>query len=516
MQSETEQNLRVLYREAFTRRKTFVIAFIGISVAAMLMGLSWPKRYESSTTILVEGRSIIEPLMSGTAVRGDVIDRTRNAREIIYGRPMLMKVLEANGDLEQGLPPRELEWLIEGMQASTVVEQLGENLIRIRFRGPDPEKVHQTTTNMAEIFIQEAMAARATESNAAYSFIDEQVKQYEKTLAASEHRINVLRKQHPELTPGAGEEATRRVAEARAGIDLIEQEIRETEIRRTSLMEQLSGEAEGAVAAGRAAEYRSRIAELQSQLDTLRLTYHDTYPDIIQLRHQIRELERVAAGEEAKLSEERRLARAEGRTYIDQSFRNSPVYQDLQARVYETNTQLKTLQARLADARARLAEEMAVAARVQELAADFQALTRDYEVNRMIYEDLLRRRENARVSMSLNTEQQGLNLRIVEPAYMSHQPTGPRLVHFAAGGLVLGAALPLALLFGVLLVDPRIRTGIEVSDKLGLPLLATVPHLDKPREAAAERRGLILSVVMVVLTVIGVLTVGILRMQGVI
>src|SRR5690625_7562551 len=125
MQSETEQNLRVLYREAFTRRKTFVIAFIAIAVTAMLMGLTWPKRYSSSTTILVEGPSIIEPLMSGAAVRGDLIDRTRNAREIIYGRPMLMKVLEANGDLDENLSPRELEWLFEGMQASTVVEQLG-------------------------------------------------------------------------------------------------------------------------------------------------------------------------------------------------------------------------------------------------------------------------------------------------------------------------------------------------------------------------------------------------------
>lgn len=516
MQSETEQNLRVLYREAFARRKTFVITFVAIAVTAMLMGLTWPKRYTSSTTILVEGRSIIEPLMSGAAVRGDVIDRTRNAREIIYGRPMLMKVLEANGDLQEDLSPRELEWLIEGMQASTIVEQLGENLIRIQVRGPDPERVYRTTSNMAKIFIEEAMAARATESNAAYNFIDEQVRQYEKTLAASEARINALRRQHPELAPGAEGEANRRVAEARAAIDRIEQEIRETEIRRDSLLEQLSGEAEGAVAAGRAAEYRMRIAELQAQLDTLRLTYHDTYPDIVQLKRQIEELERAASAEEARLSQERRLAAAEGRPYVDQSIRNSPVYQELQAQVYEANTQLRTLQARLADARQRYEQEMATASRIQELAADFQTLARDYEVNRMIYEDLLRRRENARVSMNLNTEQQGLNLRIVEPAYLSHQPSGPRLVHFVAGGLVLGAALPLTLLFGVLMIDPRIRTGAELSDKLGLPLLATIPHLDMPREAAAERRGLIMSVIVIVLTVLGVLAVGILRMQGVI
>lgn len=516
MQSETEQSLRVLYREAFSRRKSIVIAFVAIAAVAVLLGLSWPKQYTSSATILVEGRSIIEPLMSGAAVRGDVIDRTRNAREIIYGRPMMTKVLQSSGQLKDDASPRELEALIEGMQKSTTVAQVGDNLIRIEFTGSDPDQVHMITDKMAEIFIHEAMMSRATESNAAFHFIDEQVEQYERTIVASEEQINALRRKHPELNPGALEDAARRVAEMRSTVDQIEQDIREAEIRRESLAEQLSGEAEGALVAGRASEFRQRIGELQVQLDTLRLTYHDTYPDIVQLKHQIRELERVAASEEIKLQEQRRLARAEGRSYIDQSFRNSPVYQELQAQGYDVNTTIRTLQARLSDAHQRLEHEMAVAARIQEIAAEFQALTRDHDVNRMIYEDLMRRRENARVSMNMNTEQQGLNLRIVEPAYRSHQPSGPRLVHFASSGLVLGAVLPLSLLFGLLLVDPRLRTGSEISDRLGLPLLATVPRLDKPREAAAERRGLILSGVVVMLTVAAVLAALVLRMRGII
>lgn len=516
MESETEQNLRVLYREAFSRRKTIVIAFVAIAATAVLLGLSWPKQYTSSATILVEGRSIIEPLMSGAAVQGDVIDRTRNAREIIYGRPMMTKVLQSTGWVEGDTTPRELEALIESMQKSTVVSQVGDNLIRIEFSGSDPDQVHLVTDKMAEIFIHEAMMSRSTESNAAFHFVEEQVQQYERTIVESEERINALRRKHPELSPGALEDAARRVAEMRSNIDQIEQDIREAEIRRESLAEQLSGEAEGAVAAGQAHENRMRISELQTQLDTLRLTYHDTYPDIVQLKHQIKELQRVATDEEAKMQEQRRLARAQGRAYIDQSFRNSRVYQELQAQGYDVNTTIRTLKARLVDARQRLEHELSVAARIQEIAAEFQALTRDHDVNRVIYEDLMRRRENARVSMNLNTEQQGLNLRVVEPAYRSHQPSGPRLVHFASSGIVLGAVLPLSLLFGFLLMDPRIRTGSEVSDRLGLPLLATVPRLDKPREAAAERRGLILSGLVVVLTVAAVLAVLVLRMRGVI
>lgn len=516
MQSDTEQSLRVLYREAFSRRRSIVAAFIVIATVAVLMGLSWPKKYTSSATILVEGRSIIEPLMSGAAVRGDVIDRTRNAREIIYGRPMLTKVLESSGLLQEGMTPREMEDLFVAMQKSTTVAQVGDNLIRIEYTGTDPDLVHDITNTMAETFIHEAMLSRSSESNAAFHFIDEQVEQYERTIAASEERINALRRKHPELSPGALEDAARRVADMRSNVDQIEQEIREAEIRRESLAEQLTGEVEGALVAGRVSEYRLRLGELQSQLDTLRLTYHDTYPDIVQLKHQITELERVANSEEAKQQEQRRQARAQGRAYVDQSFRDSRVYQELQAQGYDVNTTIRTLQARLVDAQKRLEHELAVAGQIQEIAAEYQALTRDHDVNRVIYEDLMRRRENARVSMNLNTEQQGLNLRIVEPAYRSHQPSGPRLVHFAGGGLVLGAVLPLGLLFGFLLIDPRIRTESELSNRLGLPLLATVPRLDKPREAAAERRGLILSALMVLLAVGMVLAVLVMRMRGII
>src|SRR5699024_9525732 len=133
--------------------------------------------------------------------------------------------------------------------------------------------------------------------------------------------------------------------------------------------------AEGARVAGRANEHRLRINELQGQLDTLRLTYHDSYPDIVQLKHQIKELEQTAANEESREQEQRRMAKAEGRAYIDQSFRNSRVYQELQAQGYDVNTMIRTLQVRLADARQRLDHELSVAARIQDIDAEYQALT---------------------------------------------------------------------------------------------------------------------------------------------
>ena len=51
-----------------------------------------------------------------------------------------------------------------------------------------------------------------------------------------------------------------------------------------------------------------------------------------------------------------------------------------------------------------LNEELHRSGRIADSESALAELTRDYEVNRDIYQDLLRRRENARVSMELDRE----------------------------------------------------------------------------------------------------------------
>jgi len=112
-------------------------------------------------------------------------------------------------------------------------------------------------------------------------------------------------------------------------------------------------------------------------------------------------------------------------------------------------------------------------------------LTRDYTINKGIYEDLVKRRENARVSMVLGKEKQGVLYRIQEPANFPVLPSGLRFIHWAALGLLLGAILPFLYLFTFVKLDPRIRTPSGITEDLDLPLLTVVPHMSLP----GEQRG---------------------------
>src|SRR5690606_13821217 len=104
---------------------------------------------------------------------------------------------------------------------------------------------------------------------------------------------------------------------------------------------------------------------------------------------------------------------------------------------------IETLASRYENTKRSLEEQMELGKRVQGYEARLAELNRDYEVNREIYADLTRRRESARVSMNLDREQKGLTMRIDEPPYVPHKPSGLQFVHFAIGGPILALLLPI-------------------------------------------------------------------------
>src|SRR6266513_5624018 len=107
-----EQIAKALITESFYSRRLIVRIFVIVNVALLTAGMLWPKGYTASTSILVDERTIIQPLMQGAAVATDALDRSKNAREVIFGRKIMEQVLE-HGGWSKSIPSEELERLIE-------------------------------------------------------------------------------------------------------------------------------------------------------------------------------------------------------------------------------------------------------------------------------------------------------------------------------------------------------------------------------------------------------------------
>ncbi len=483
--------MRLACREIVRRKWMLVVPFVGICTVAVLLGSAWPTSYVSSVTIHVEGRNIIDPLMEGRAVRSEVTGLARNAREVINKRSLMLDALEVTGQVKNATDAKK-ENLVTEMRARTTVSDPGENLIRIEYRDADPKVVHQVTERIGQLFIQRMLESKKQESEAAYRFIDSQVKLYEKKLTRIEGNLKEIRKEHPLAEPGALDEINRRQVELNGQIDDLEQQIREAKIREKSLREQLSGEAESGTAVTRAQQYRSRIGELQDRLEELRLQYHDSYPDVVEVKQKIEDLK--ASLKQAQSEPEEGPGSSESEAWKS----NNPVSQELQQNLYNVRTETRTLQARLEHTRQELKESKQKASRLQDVQGRIESLQRDYEVTRNMYEDLLQRRENARVSKDLDSEQKGLTIRVQEPAFVPHRPTGLQFVHFVVAGGFVAIAFPTGLLLLWLNFDARVRHPDQLPAEAQEVLLGTLARAVSPGERRRTWSGLTLAIVIVV------------------
>lgn len=470
--------------------------FAVVAITALVIGATWPKKYESSTTILVQESNIVTGLMEGRAVATGIADRASIAREVIFSRKVMNEILVTGGWMARQPPPSPVEQdrFIEAITNRTRISSPRDNLIQITYSDSDAQRAYRITQKLAGLFIQESLAAKERESRNAFDFINSQVEAYHKKLTDAEDKLKTYREANVDARPGGEADSNTRISQLRSQVEQARMELMEQRSRANALVGQVSGESEITAVQTRAGQTRMQLAELQGQLDKLRLTYTDDYPDVVRIRHQMQDLRESLKQEE----EQKTLTKANSPASIDDNVQYNPLYQELKSKLNEARRNGGAIASRMSATEAMLNAELERSKRIANSENALSELTRDYEVNRDIYQDLLKRRENARVSMDLDEKQQGLTFRIQEPAVMPLRPSGLRLMHFAIAGLGLGTILPLGLLFGYARYDPRARSAAQIERMAGLPVLATIPPYPTPDD---RRRNMVHGAVVLVIVV---------------
>lgn len=499
MKLSLDKTFRILMIEAFIHRRFVIVTFILVMAAALALGWYWPKSYTASATIIVDEKNIIQPLMLGAAVPTDVVDRARLAREVLQSRRILNQAIDAAGMANKNTSPLDRESMIDDVKRAMTVTTVGTNLIRLDYKDHDPERAMVMTKKIVDFFIAENAGTKTKESTAAFQFIDAQVKEYQAKLQQAEDNIKKFRAGALRATGPANNRQTREQS-LEARLEQTQMDLKEAENRRVSIEGQLASAGSGVDTSGER-DLRARMQQMQTQLANLRLNYQDTYPDIVRLKGEI-------ADAKKELDKQQKERRAKGGSTANMDEATATiVQQQMRQELAQTQTQIATLRARLSETQKLLNTETATDKRVIN-GTNVSELTRDYDVNQAILDDLLKRRENARVSMNLDRDRQGLSFRIYDEPVMPVAPTGPLFIHFALGGLFLALLMPFGLLYFKHQLDSRVRSGLVIRDNLQLPLLASIPHLPTPKEATAQTRSLqwvgilAFSIVFIVISII--------------
>jgi hypothetical protein len=128
-------------------------------------------------------------------------------------------------------------------------------------------------------------------------------------------------------------------------------------------------------------------------------------------------------------------------------------------------------------------------------------LGRDYEIIKRSYQELLTRREAAKMGQEMQAETQTVSFRIIDPPELPHVPTGPKRTLFMFIVLVAGLGAGGALAVMLAQTDDTIWEPMRLQAAVPFPILGSVSFI----ASEAARRQALVGVVAFSLILLGLL-----------
>lgn len=468
---------------AIIQRRKYIALTTGLLVLSLFTWGSFimPKTYEASTTILIERDTVLEPLIRGVGVQVNIEDRLRNIRNEITSRNIIEKVIKKLGLDSDVKDAVQYEALIEKIRKKleVTVRGGGPNLLNITYRDEDPKRVVDVVNTITNTYIEEQMFLRRTDTSDAYEFIHSQLLEYKKKLEESDKAIREFKEKNPKLVPQSETTLLSRLEGLES--QRMETDIRMNELirKRDNLKKQLSGEKELTVAiVTREGSPQARLNYLNNQLMLLLTKYTENYPEVIKVKQEIEELKRqIAQAKESKI---------EG-TGSETATLN-PIYQQLKEDLTRTEAEIESLRGRQSELIKQQQEIQRIFGRLPKEQEEWAKLQRDRNVYQQLYDQLLQRLENARVSKEIELTNKGETFRIVDPAIPPLSPVKPNRVKMILLGIFLGIGAGIGIVLLLDYFDHSLKDEETIEENLKIPVLATIPKIITEEEEAAMKR----------------------------
>ena len=331
---------------------------------------------------------------------------------------------------------------IARFQASLRIVPLPDTrLVEIRYSSPDPQMAAIIVNTLVQTFIEENIKAKFDSTMQASEWLSNQLGDLQLKVETSQERILRYQKENGML----GVDEKQNIITAK--LDELNREFTAVEADRIQKQSQyqqtMSGNAElldNSEKDSLIGKLRSQEADLKMQYAQLNSQFGDSYPKVIELKDQLRQLQENIQAEVKKMG-----ARA--------------------ASQYEAALHHETL------LRAAFEAQKEEANKLNEKAVDYNILKRDYETNRKLYEELLEKLKQAGVSAGLKSS----NIRVVDAARVPDSPASPNIPRNIELSLLLGALGGIGFAFVLEALDTTVRTPEQVEIVSGLPSLGIIP-----------------------------------------
>ncbi len=459
-----------------------------IALAGWAFIARMPESYVATARINVDTGSLLRPLMRGLTVTPNADERISMVSRTLLSRPNLERLARMT-DLDlQARTEADRDRLIRRLQDTISLRgSRGNNsLYSISVTHPDRETARRLTQSLITVFVETSMEDQSSDNTQTQAFLDQQIAESEARLIAAENRLAEFQKTNVSMLPGERGNYYSRLLQARTALEEARLQLRELENRSAELARQLENEdpvsvAGSGLAAGDQA-LNDRIESMQMQLDGMLTQYTDRHPEIRYLQGLIAQLE---AERQARYKEARDNPSSTNGESVP-----SAVYQDMRSLLAETRAQTASLEVRVAEYEERVQNLEAHVNHIPDVEAQLTQLNRDYDVINRQHQQLLERRESARMSEDLQRNAGDVTFRVIDPPFVPLQPNEPNKPLLNAGILVVALGSGGALAFLLTLLHPIVTDARMLAQTSGMPLLGSVSYVKSRAEVRKDRLAL--------------------------
>lgn len=437
---------------------SFFVTVIGLAAVA-----SMPNKYESSATVMADTRSILKPLLNGIAVQNDTDDGIQAVAMTLLSRDNLEKIaLRADLDLKNSSDPEKYEQMLKKLKSDI---QIGgskkNNIYTITYQHENPITAEKVVSLTLKQFLETVMSQSRLDTNSATGFLETQIAERKKILEVAENKLAEFKRENQDKLPQQGSGYYASISSLKKEIDVVNGDI----LAKTAEVQTLKDtfipkNTDGGVAVV-STPVDQRLAQLKQTMDAAALQYTEQHPDMIELKNQIDALERQRSEQEKEI-----LTHASsGALTNGGGNEKSDILQKFALDVSQRESELGVLKVRK-----KLLEDQldALNKKIQEvpqIEAALTSLQRDYNVSKDMYDKLVGRLEQAKISQNASQDTSDVKFQTLEPPRVPKTPAGPKRLVFYVAVFVVAVIVGLILAFLKNQLNPKIMDVNQLQNR---------------------------------------------------
>ena len=487
--STADDSLAVRILDILRRRRLLaIVTFAAVLAAAAAFAIYLPDIYQGQALVLIE-RPIDENIVRATdSAPGELESRLHIIKQEILSRDRALALIKRFDLYPKLMRANDVDGALNQMRTDVEVNPSGPEQVSgkvktvsftLKYVGDSAKTAADVTNAIAAFYVEQNESMRSQSALGTLQFLRQQLAEAKGALDRQDAAITQFTSKYTGQLP------------QQVGINLATLERMNTQLRlngeqQLRLIEQREKLAEGLQdptniaraenpdATPEMLERLKQIDKMKADLAQLQTKFTSKHPDVVRLQEQIADLEQQQKQDEAALDKKRKALQAAAAA-------STAAADDAKAPRRQTIASLDDQLAKLKD------EETAIRTTIAsfeqrlegapEREQEFALITRDRQVAKDLYDNMLKRYDEAQLAASVETDRQGERFRVLESALPPEGPTGPNRFRLILMGILLALAAAVGMVLSAEQFDASFHGVEELREFTSVPVLVSIPPI---------------------------------------